>query len=187
MLIYFAFSGSKTGTKWILTEKKLLYGYVLWCIFVYYFLCQICLFEGCLYWIFLPMHSSFWKIQMVTSMHFDFRNSPLILNLMYHTYAYVLNMYIFLIWYQNETTFPPFVMFCLIATHLFCFVPPFLSSFILALTSNRSTWIFNFEIFQPAFLAVQDRWIGDLVTHSLTLSVSHFWFYNDYKDYNYYN
>ena len=87
ILIYFAFSGSKTGTKWILTEKKLLYGYVLWCIFVYYFLCQICLFEGCLYWIFLPMHSSFWKIQMVTSMHFDFRNSPMILNLMYHMYA----------------------------------------------------------------------------------------------------
>ena len=72
---------------WLVQKKKLPYEYVLWCIFVYYFLCQICLFEGCLYWIFLPMHSSFWKIKMVTSMHFDFRNSPMILNLMYHMYA----------------------------------------------------------------------------------------------------
>ena len=45
------------------------------------------------------------------------------------------------------------------------------------------------------FLAVQDSSIGNLVTHSLTHSLTDLWFqryndynyYNDYNDYNYYN
>ena len=37
------------------------------------------------------------------------------------------------------------------------------------------------------FLAVQDSSIGDIVTDSLTHSVSYLLIYNDYNDYNVYN